>query len=115
MSERIPNNTPVILTDDHGHRWQTRTRSERWALGDGTLIQKVDGIAGGYLASRLEAGVDPDLPHFTDRREIDRGSPPKTATSPRQQRAKDRYRLFLRVADMYSFKDFLRFRMYDNA
>lgn len=110
----IPIDTPVILTDDHGHRWQTRTRSERWALGDGTLIQKVDGIAGGYLASRLEQG-DADLPHFRDRHTIDRGRPPQPSISARRQRAKDRYRLFLRVADMYSFKDFLRFRMYDNA
>ena len=39
MSDPRAPNCPVILTDDHGHRWQTRTRSAPWRLGDGTEVQ----------------------------------------------------------------------------
>lgn len=65
--EEIPIGAAVILTDDFGRQWQTRTRSAPWVLGDGTRVQMVEGIAGGYLASRLTPGEKPELPHFSER------------------------------------------------
>lgn len=62
--------TPVILTDDTGRRWNTTTRSFPWTTGDGTAIVSVQGIAGGYLLSRIEPGYDSTLAHFRDRKGV---------------------------------------------
>lgn len=65
--QEIPNGADVILTDDFGKRWRTRTRSCSWTLFDGTRVQMVEGIVGGYLVERLQRGLDPSLPHFSER------------------------------------------------
>lgn len=113
MADPVPFNVPAIVTDDFGHRWQTHTRSGPWALGDGTVVQLIEGIAGGYLASRLERGEDPALPHFRDRNSIDRGPSPKPRLTAKQRQAKDRYGQWLSMDMNVSFADFLRWRMYE--
>ena len=45
---------PVVLTKDDGSTIKTKTRSQAWNLC-GTAVVMVDGIAGGYDLSRIEA------------------------------------------------------------
>lgn len=108
----IPNNTPVIVVDDFGHRWQTRTRSEPWALGDGTVVQAIEGISGGYLATRLTPGEDPTLPHFRDRGTVKR-EPARPRPTAKQSASKDRYGRWLSMDADISFGEFLRDRLYE--
>jgi len=110
----IPTDTPAIVTDDFGHRWQTRTRSDPWTLGDGTLVQSIDGIAGGYLAERLTPGEDPTLPHFRDRHAV-RREPTRPRLNPKQREAKDRYGRWVRSEIGVSFGEYLRCRLYEVA
>ena len=62
----LPTGTPVILTDDHGRRWNTETRSEPWHVS-GIPVVLVEGIAGGYRCDRLTPGRGDGLAHFRDR------------------------------------------------
>ena len=62
-----PEGSDVVVTDDLGRRWNTRTRSEPWFLG-GVPVVLIEGIAGGYLCSRMVPGNDPTLRHFRDRK-----------------------------------------------
>jgi hypothetical protein len=56
-----PIGTPVTVEKDSGEIFKTVTRSEAWALGGArggelpghTAVVMVDGIAGGYLLSRV--------------------------------------------------------------
>lgn len=56
-----PIGTPVeycaVLGGDSGTRYEpplvTRTRSEAWTLGDGTVIVKIEGLTGGVALSHL--------------------------------------------------------------
>ena len=50
----VPVGTPVTVTKDDGSRFETRTRSEPWALGHGQPVIKVEGITGGYMLERVE-------------------------------------------------------------
>ncbi len=55
----VPHGTPVILVNDDGTEFHTRTRSMPWMLGasphdDGhTAVIMVDGITGGYGLWRI--------------------------------------------------------------
>ena len=50
-----PPGTPVWLTDDHGQRHETVTRSIAWVLPNGIPLVMVHGRTGGYLLERIEA------------------------------------------------------------
>lgn len=50
---RYPVGTAVTLERDNGAREQTVTRSEAWMLSGHTAVVMVDGVAGGYLLSRV--------------------------------------------------------------
>ncbi len=52
-NKKYPEGTDVFLVADCGDVVITRTRSEAWALGDGTPVVKVCGWAGGYSLDRL--------------------------------------------------------------
>ena len=43
----------VKVYKDDGSIFETVARSEPWKLGDGTSVIAVEGIAGGYLLSRV--------------------------------------------------------------
>jgi hypothetical protein len=63
-----PPGTAVVLRDDLGQRWNTRTRSRPWTSPSmGRMLVCVEGRAGGYDAERLTPGNDPALRHFRDR------------------------------------------------
>lgn len=47
-----PSGTPVTVTLDDGSKWQTRTRSEAWALGSGAPVVLLEGKTGGYSLER---------------------------------------------------------------
>ena len=53
IQEHEPAETRVEVTLDDGSKWYTKTRSEPWRLGDGTLVVSLKGKAAGYLASRV--------------------------------------------------------------
>lgn len=53
ITEETPEGTPVILVDDHGRPWLTKTRSPVWALGHGEQVVLVEGKAGGYKVERI--------------------------------------------------------------
>ena len=75
---RVALSTPVVLpewfagslavvTDDLGKRWNTTIQSAPWNLG-GYPVVLIEGIAGGYLCSRIVVGEhDPELRHFSER------------------------------------------------
>lgn len=48
-----PVGTEVIVTRDNGDELRTKTRSEAWVLSEHTAVVMVEGIAGGYLLSRV--------------------------------------------------------------
>jgi hypothetical protein len=50
-----PVGTKVTLIRDLGDQVETRTRSEAWVVGGGTVLIKLDGISGGYLLERVVA------------------------------------------------------------
>ncbi len=50
-----PVGTEVLVTRDNGEEERTKTRSEAWVLSGHTAVVMVDGIAGGYLLSRIRA------------------------------------------------------------
>lgn len=52
-NDKIPEGTPVLLTDDFGDKHETKTRSIAWVLG-GNAVVMVDGRAGGYLLDRIK-------------------------------------------------------------
>jgi hypothetical protein len=52
-NQTTPPETPVALLEDDGSITDTKTRSEAWALGDGSPVVKVDGKAGGYSLWRI--------------------------------------------------------------
>lgn len=47
-----PSGTPVLLVKDDRSVVETVTRSKPWEIDSGDLLVKVNGIAGGYLATR---------------------------------------------------------------
>lgn len=47
-----PSGTKVTVTLDDGSEWQTRTRSEAWALGSGAPVVLLEGKTGGYSLER---------------------------------------------------------------
>lgn len=49
-----PPGTPVWLTDDHGQRHETVTRSIAWVLPNGIPLVMVEGRTGGYMLERIE-------------------------------------------------------------
>lgn len=51
-NELCPPGTPVTMTNDVGGKIDTKTRSVAWVLG-GDPVVMVEGIAGGYLLSRM--------------------------------------------------------------
>lgn len=54
-----PQGTDVILTQDNGELFPTKTRSEPWLLGGHTAVIKVNGIAGCYRLDRVRRVQDP--------------------------------------------------------
>lgn len=53
-----PIGTRVLVRRDDGAETETTTRSEPWALGDGTPVVLLVGISGGYALDRVRvAGV----------------------------------------------------------
>lgn len=70
MAERTwhhPIGTRVVVTDDFGGEWLSRTRSKAWWAGGSELVA-IEGIVGGYLAARLRpAENDLELEHFARR------------------------------------------------
>lgn len=52
VTEVTPNGTLIALVDDFYGVTITRTRSDPWRLGDGTLVVSVVGRTGGYSAER---------------------------------------------------------------
>jgi len=49
----LPVGTQVEVTRDNGEVLLTKTRSEPWKLAEGTPVILVEGIAGGYLLTRV--------------------------------------------------------------
>lgn len=59
LAGNAPVGTPVILVEDAGNGVTfTATRSEPWALGDGTRVVLVHGRSGGYQLSRCFDATD---------------------------------------------------------
>lgn len=52
-----PIGTNVIVKMDDGQIRNTQTRSEAWLMGGHTAVISVDGIAGGYMLSRVRAAA----------------------------------------------------------
>jgi hypothetical protein len=48
-----PIGTPVNVQRDNGTITQSKTRSAAWLMGGHTAMIMVDGIAGGYMLSRV--------------------------------------------------------------
>lgn len=48
-----PVGTPVEVRRDDGTFMHTLTASKAWALGNGQLVVKLDGLAGGYALERV--------------------------------------------------------------
>ncbi len=55
-----PAGTPLVVTEDDGSTTETRTRSEVWPLGDGTLVVSLEGRAGGFMVQRCRAEDQPN-------------------------------------------------------
>ena len=51
---RRPVGQPVTVLKDDGTSVVTKTRSPAWALPSGPAVVMVDGIAGGYLLTRVQ-------------------------------------------------------------
>lgn len=59
VEEGTPVGTAVVLIKDDGRAFLTKTRSIAWELGGGHLVVKVEGVTGGYLASRCHILLPP--------------------------------------------------------
>jgi hypothetical protein len=57
----IPTDTPAIVTDDFGHRWQTRTRSAPWTLGERPELAGQLQLGGGRRPFHLGAVEHPHV------------------------------------------------------
>ena len=53
-NELFPLKSPCLLRLDDGSEIETRVRSEAWALGDGTVVVKMEGMAGGWRIDRVK-------------------------------------------------------------
>jgi len=68
-NEKYPPPAAVILTDDHGAKHRTCTRSAAWTLCNGTPVVKVAGHAGGYLLTRLVPIEEATTPQWVEARQ----------------------------------------------
>lgn len=62
VTMETPIGTPIVRVDDQGQVHLSRTRSAPWELDEGRWLVLVDGISGGYLASRCHVLPEPELP-----------------------------------------------------
>lgn len=53
LGPEAPVGIEVVVREDNGTLTLTRTRSEPWQLGDGTLVVQIEGRIGGFAASRI--------------------------------------------------------------
>jgi hypothetical protein len=53
-NQNVPVGSTVIVKRDSGEIFETKTRSEAWAIPSGMALVSVEGISGGYSLDRVK-------------------------------------------------------------